>query len=131
MQKDGYGKKKEKEEVMKTEQMAETKKSIRNETTKARQTKKAKSQKKTKKKLHQQQHHRHVRLPVILDAADKRRVPHTAAGIAETGNGPVVGEALELVLHSLRQGLALDEGVERCLIGEDGVKVVGIACIGL
>lgn len=117
---------------MKTEQMAETKKSIRNETTKAR-PKKANRPRKSYNQ-HTTVTSRSVprrRLPVILDAADKRRVPHTAASVAQTGNRPVVGEALELVLHGLRQGLVLDERVEGRLVGEDGVKVVGIARVSL
>lgn len=67
----------------------------------------------------------------VLNAAHEGRILHTTARVGQARNGPVVTEALELVLHGLRKDWALDVRVLGRFGGELGVEVGSIESINL
>lgn len=70
------------------------------------------------------------RLPV-LDAANERRILNAATAVRQAGDRSVVAEALELVLHRLRQDGALNIRVLRSLGRELGIEVGRVKGVGL
>lgn len=67
----------------------------------------------------------------VLDAANERGILNATTAVRQAGDGSVVAEALELVLHRLRQNRALDVRVLRSLGGELGIEVSRVKRISL
>jgi hypothetical protein len=73
-------------------------------------------------------------LPPVLDAAHEGaegRVADAATGIAQSRNWPVVAEALELVLHRLRENGAVGVRFLGRLVGEFRIEVSRVESIDL
>lgn len=67
----------------------------------------------------------------VWDAAHERRILHTATTIRQPGDRSVVAEALELVLHCLRENGALHVRILGRLRGELWIEVFRVESIGL
>jgi hypothetical protein len=72
-----------------------------------------------------------LRLSVVLETPDERRIPNTAAGVPDASNRTIVAEAGELVLHCLRQNRPLNVRVLRSFRGELGIEIVRVESVDL